>query len=269
MKKTLIIALLVSFASSMTFTQTIEEREAKVRNWFEVIKTVEDTQEKTIIADSIQREMIEILYQAEDFDFQFSLDNIGSVVSEDGVIHMYSWNIPLKDGTSQYYALIQHGEMGTMYTLAQGIPYIPNVTGNLNEMNWYGGFYYKLINCRYRDKTIYVALGWIPGDNEETQYKVIDVLTFSKTAIKFGNPIFKLLTNKRKQSRVLFEYDINAQMNLDYDKKKKRILFDHLTPIRELKDGTQIYAPDESVDALVYKKELWNHVENVKVKNPR
>ena len=77
------------------------------------------------------------------------------------------------------------------------------------------------------------------------------------------------MTNKRKQSRVLFEYDINAQMNLDYDKKKKRILFDHLTPIRELKDGTQIYAPDESVDALVYKKELWNHVENVKVKNPR
>ena len=75
-------------------------------------------------------------------------------------------------------------------------------------------------------------------------------------------------TGKKKQHRVVFEYDKNAQLTLEYNKKKKTITFDHLEPIRQVK-GQDIMAPDGTYDALVYKKDIWTYKADVKVKNKK
>ena len=67
----------------------------------------------------------------------------------------------------------------------------------------------------------------------------------------------------------LFEYDKNAQMTLDYNKKKKTITFDHLVPSRQTAEGKDVMAPDGSYDALVYKKDIWSYKEDVKAKNKK
>ena len=58
-------------------------------------------------------------------------------------------------------------------------------------------------------------------------------------------------------------------MSLDYNKKKKTITFDHLSPIRQTADGKDVMGPDMSYDALIYKKDIWSYKEDVKAKNKK
>lgn len=250
--------------------QSYSDREKKVKEMFARIEQTDDVVKKNELANAIQDEMIEILVDADDFYYDFpTLDNVGKVKSDDEMIHMYTWNIMLKDGQYQYYALFQNQEFNSIHILAQGEPYKPVLAGNITENNWYGAVYYELHSIRYRDKTSYMVFGLIPSSNDETQCKVIDVMTFTKRNIKFGAPIFKMLDNKKKQSRVIFEYDKMSQLPIEFDKRKKRVIFSHLTPIRVLNDGTQIFAPDDSFDALVFKKDVWTQQEDVKVKTKK
>ena len=76
-------------------------------------------------------------------------------------------------------------------------------------------------------------------------------------------------TGKKKQHRVVFEYDKDAQLSLDYNKKKKMITFDHLSPVRTTAKGKEVMGPDMSYDALIYKKDIWTYKEDVKVKNKK
>lgn len=265
--KILLSAALVLSSISALYAQSYEERELKVKEMFAQIEQIEDLAAKNDMANAIEVEMIEILMEVDSFEYDFPLlDNVGCVMSSDKKIHMYSWNIILADNKIQYFALFQNREFNTIQILAQGNSYIPNVTGTIPENKWYGALYYDIIPIEYREKPMYVVFGLMPTTNGETQHKVIDVLAFSKNAVKIGASMFKRANNRKKQYRVLFEYDKLAQVSIEYNKRKKRIEYNHLVPIRQLYDGKDIFAPDETFDALVYKNDLWSEQENVKVK---
>lgn len=267
MKRALLLIFTSLVLSVGIDAQSYVDREKKVKELFDKIEQTDDIVKKNELAQVIQDEMIEILVEVDDFDYDFpTLENVGAVKSDDGMIHMYTWNVILKEDKIQYYALFQNSEFNSIHILAQGESYKPAVAGNITEMNWYGALYYELHAIKYRDKTSYMAFGLIPSTNNETQVKVIDVLTFSKRNIKLGAPIFKMLDNKKKQSRVLFEFDKMSQLPIEFEKKKKRVVFGHLTPIRQLRNGTEVMAADESFDALVFKKDVWTQQEDVKVK---
>ena len=99
---TLVVALM---ATTMIFAQAKRERE--VKNLFAQIEKTNDDFKKTALANRIQNEMIEILIEADDFYYDFpSLKNVGKILSSDEQIHMYTWNVVLSDGSSQYYTHI-------------------------------------------------------------------------------------------------------------------------------------------------------------------
>ena len=264
---TLVVALM---ATTMIFAQAKRERE--VKNLFAQIEKTNDDFKKTALANRIQNEMIEILIEADDFYYDFpSLKNVGKILSSDEQIHMYTWNVVLSDGSSQYYALFQHNEFNSIYIMSQGDPIVPATTGYVAEKDWYGALYYEIHPIKFKDKEAYVVFGLMTSTDDETQHKVIDVMTFTKKAIKFGAPSFMTpWTGKKKQSRVVFEYDKNAQMAIEYNPKKKTITFDHLSPVRKTADGSKdVMGPDMSYDALIYKKDIWSYKEDVKVKNKK
>lgn len=270
------ILLLATFVLTSVFAlhaQTPTERELRVKDLFVQIEKTDDFAARNDMANAIQLEMIEILMAVDSFEYDFPLlDNVGCVMSSDKNIHMYSWNIILEENKIQYFAMFQNKQYNTIQILAQGNSYIPNVTGSIPENKWYGALYYDIIPIEYREKPMYVVFGLMPTTNGETQHKVIDVLAFSKNAIKIGASMFKRVNNRKKQYRVLFEYDKLAQVTIEYNKRKKRIEYNHLVPIRQLFNGNNVLAPDETFDALVYKNDLWTEQEDVKVKlknNPK
>lgn len=248
-----------------------QAREANVRQMFQEITQMDDNQAITRMADSIQREMIEILmYEDFPFDYEFDLlPNVGCVVSDDGLLYMYSWNVPLKDqnNTSQFYALCYNKALGVTYVFAQGIPRIPSEKGNIAEADWYGAMYYKIAKIQVKDNVGYLMLGYAPIDDNR-QYKIIDVMTCNKRGVKFGGNIF-VKADGKKYSRIVFPYGRDVQMSVELDKKKKKILFDHLTEIGRDDNGNPIMGPDMSVDAFIVKKGMWYYKSDVDAKNER
>ncbi len=270
MKKIILSLLVALLTTTMVFGQAKRERE--VKNLFSQIEKTNDDFKKTELANRIQNEMIEILMEADDFYYDFpSLKNVGKILSSDEQVHMYTWNILLTDGTPQYFALFQHNEFEGIYLLSKSEPIIPATTGYLTEANWYGALYYDIHPIKFKDKEVYLIFGLMTSTDGETQHKVIDVISFSKKAIKLGAPSFITpWTGKKKQHRIVFEYDKNAQMAIEYNPKKKTITFDHLSPVRKTADGSKdVMGPDMSYDALIYKKDIWSYKEDVKVKNKK
>lgn len=269
MKKFVLFLFVVLMTTTSVFAQAKRERE--VKNMFAQIESTNDDFKKTELANRIQNEMIEILIEADDFYYDFpSLKNVGKILSPDEQIHMYTWNVLLSDGTPQYYALFQHNEFNSIYIMAQGEAKVPATTGYLTEANWYGALYYDIHPIKFKDKEVYLVFGLMTSTDGETQHKVIDVISFSKKALKLGAPSFITpWTGKKKQHRVVFEYDKNAQMTIEYNKKKKTITFDHLSPVRQTAEGKDVMGPDMSYDALVYKKDLWTYKADVNVKNKK
>ena len=269
MKKSIFTLLVILFAATSVFAQS--KREKEVKNLFAQIEKTDSDAKKTELANRIQHEMAQILVEENDFFYDFpSLPNVGKIMSSDQQIHMYTWNVLLSDGTSQYYALFHHNEYHALYSLSRGMPIIPTTNKYFSEKDWYGALYYDIHPIKYNDKEMYMVFGLIISADGETQHKVIDVLSFSKKAIKMGAPSFITpWTGKRKQHRVLFQYDKEAQLSLEYNPKKKTIVFDHLAPIRKTKDGKDIMAPDMSYDALVYKKDIWTYQKDINAKNKK
>ena len=296
MKKIILSLLVVLLTTTMVFGQArskkganskankvefvseeeIARQEREIKNLFDQINQVDTDAKKVKLFNQIRRKMATLLDQADDFEYAFpTLDNVGKVKSSDNKVHMYTCNILLSDGTPIYMALFQHYDFAGIYSLTQklstGKTILPSNSGYLKEEQWYGALYYEIHPIVYKEKDVYMVFGLLPSSNGETQYKVIDVLAFSKKAIKMGAPSFIApWAGKKKRHRVIFEYDKNAELTLTYNPKKKTIVFDHLAPIRKTADGKKdVMGPDMSYDALVYKDDVWTYKADVNVKNKK
>jgi hypothetical protein len=97
--------------------------------------------------------------------------------------------------------------------------------------------------------------------------KTIEVLTFTKNGEpRFGLPVF--MVNQRKAHRIQFQYNAMATMSLKFDKLRRRIVFDHLSPPDiSMKNQFQHYGPDFSVDAYDLKGGLFVYIEDLDIMN--
>ena len=134
-------------------------------------------------------------------------------------------------------------------------PYTVKPTGIIDAKNWYGALYYKILPIEYNGKTDYTLLGW-DGGTSESNFKIIDVLTFSGNNVKLGSPVF--IKKKEVLKRVVFEYSDKSSMSLKYEDKYDRIVFDHLSPESPSLAGVySFYVPDFSYDAYIWDNESW------------
>lgn len=194
-------------------------------------------------------------------DYQFKYcKSIASLMSPDKLVRILTWNLEFSDFTYSYDGLViltdkKRKKKHIHRLLDQSSPYDGIPEGVIDQNNWYGALYYKILPFSRKGKTEYVLLGW-DGASSSSNFKFIDVMNVNRSGVKFGSPVFQ--ENKTVFNRVIFEYAELAKMSLRYDEKYKRLIFDHLSPESPSLAGVKsYYVPDMSYDAFIEKNGMW------------
>ncbi|MBN4065996.1 hypothetical protein JYT51_01530 [Candidatus Amoebophilus asiaticus] len=212
-----------------------------------------------------------VLEKEGSFEYPFdSLDKISILEPKNHSFRIFTWHLLKDDLTYKHYGYIQakNKDNTILYKLIDNSHQITKPEDSiLNYRNWYGAHYYTLLENKHKRKKYFTLLGW-DGNNRFTTKKLIETLTFNENCEPvFGAPIINAkdgITN----TRLIFEYDAQAVMLLRYDKKKKMIIYDHLSPQKPEYEGIYLfYGPDFTYDGLKFKKGKWQLVEHLKLKN--
>jgi hypothetical protein len=298
MMKKLLLLSAVLFFSVCGNSQNNEEL-VKAEDTLKVLGKIILNGESDFIKYDANEKFLTILESAlinqNSFDYTFdSLTTIARLVSPDKRFRIFNWNISKTDGTYEYFGFIQawnkKKKKYILYPLTDNSDKITKPESqNLDNNNWYGAHYYKILYNKSGGKKYYTLLGW-DGNDKLTQKKIIDVLVFNSNEKPiFGASIFKY--NKKIQKRIIFEYSSTASMSLKYEeqymfsgkwkrrisfnqeeqysltgkKKRKMIIFDRLSPLDQSLDGQyQFYYPETNIfDAFIFRSGKWSLVKDV------
>lgn len=212
-----------------------------------------------------------------------SIFGITHVASADGSFGIYTWNVPLADGTNKYFGFIEFKKDKNTIIPLQSKDIDPTNLDmrQLTTQEWYGAIYYKLIEVEADGEKAYTLLGW-DGYTSISNRKFIDIVSFDNNGnILFGMPVFK--TDKGIKDRVIFEYAEKATMLLRYDyqaimvekknKLKKEnswlIVMDRLIPMDpSMKGFRKYYVPaGDTYDGYIFRNGFWTLAENIEVAN--
>jgi hypothetical protein len=227
-----------------------------------------------------------VLKMEDSFTYPFdSIIGIGILNSPDQMLRIFNWNIPLANGTHEYYGFVYvkqihvrkaglfkkiSTETYKIFPLNDVSASVKNADGYISDNNkWYGMLYYTIIPKKVKNKKVYYTLlGW-DGNDKFSRKKMIDVLIFNNKGLpQFGAAIFN--TSKGVKKRVVFEYDANCTMSLKYNKVKDSIIFDHLSPPQPQLEGQyQYYCTDFTYDGFGFKNGKWNYGEYVNATNEK
>lgn len=193
--------------------------------------------------------LVSALQTLHSYDFPFdSLNMVSLLRSPDDAFRIFTWHLPLNDGSFLYYGTIQlntpDGRL-RMFPLLDRTYEIedPEMTITTAQ-NWYGAQYYRIIPFNGD----YLLLGW-KGYTPHVTQKVIEILRFEGDSVQLGKTIFSS-TETPSHTRMIYRYNRQASMYMDYNQTEQRIVMDHLAPAdaRQVGDYEQ-YGPDLSYDA--------------------
>ena len=212
-----------------------------------------------------------------------SIQGVTKIATEDSKLCLFTWNVPLADGTSKYFGFIKPGQPGLPLILLQSTAIDQDnfETRKYSPESWYGAVYYKLIEVKIGKSSAYTLLGW-DGYSATSNRKMIDILYFDNQGnAVFGMPVFK--TANGIQSRIILEYAEQSNMLLRYDyqsimvekrnKLKKvnlwLIVMDRLIPMDPSLKGTKKhYVPAGDIyDGYIFQDGYWVMVEDVNAAN--
>ncbi len=237
--------------------------------WTEIAKTKDDSL-KLQICEVINLSMAEILESAGSFNYAFdSLKYLGKIYSTDSLLRIYTWNIPLGNGSNRYFGYVQelNQEDSTdvsLFPLNENIGSVLNTDSIYDQDSWYGALYYSAIAGQCDGKTMYTLLG-LDLNDYYTSRKIIDILEISGGKLSFGSPVFA--DKEELNCRQVFEFSAAVSMMLRYLKEKNTIIFDHLSPAKpEFKGKFEYYGPDFSYDGYLFKNCRWNKIEDLDIK---
>lgn len=225
------------------------------------------------IHTEFQKAMSELVRSKDFFNTPLQALKIADIKSNDQTLRLLTWNVEFADLSYTYGGYILRREEGrdkvTVIELNDVLdPYSNKPENTIDHKNWYGAVYYKIIDFAFQGKTQYLLFGY-DGGTTMSNFKILDVLSFTGQNAKFGSPVFK--DTKSVKKRVIFEYANMASMSLEFEPKRARIVFDHLSPEAPALEGiASYYFPDMSYDAYVYDydREIWNLQTDVIATNP-
>lgn len=268
MKKILFTIAIALIGQTMA-AQTIADYEARIVALFDTVAAATDTGRNRAYNDSINTLIISALKMTQSFDYPFDrLKYMGVVTTDDNALRLYTWNMPTDSGTL-YNGLIQKAD-GNIVVLQHNTRrnFPPDEWQTMADSTWYGALYYRAITYKVNRQKVYLLLGWHGQPNRRTQHKFIDVLWFDEAGrAQFGQPLLADDIDRSAKSRLVLEYDADATIYLDYDAAKRRIVFDHLSPMKYFDDDTTTLGPDMSVDAYVRKPKYWLLKTDIHAKN--
>ncbi len=264
-----LLLLQISSVLSQTNEAIFKKEIGIINNNCDSIKNISNDSIKIILNNQIGTALESILKNGISFKLKLdTLKHIGRIYSPEDKFRIVSWNLLLNDGTNNFYAIIQvNPELDSICQLYKLIDSSKNYKGSITELKftsdkWYGALYYEILTCKIDNNIVYTLLGMHFNDMF-TNRKIIESMYFNeKGSPVFGFPIFQY--NGKLQNRIVFDYSLNAVMNLKYDKKLKMIIFDHLAPPSPIYTGNyKFYGPDFSFDGFKFEKNKWVYYPNI------
>ena len=267
MKKYLYIFFLL-FSIQFGYSQVdLAQRELQLNSKLEALRAATNDDEIESLNIDFKNEMLSFLKLEGAFSYPITkLKTIALLDSPDKLVRIINWNLEYSDMSYSYCGFVMrwdesNEEVKITELIDKLDPYTVKPTGTIDAKNWYGALYYKILPIEYNGKTDYTLLGW-DGGTSESNFKIIDVLTFSGNNVKFGSPVF--IKKKEVLKRVVFEYADKSTMSLKFDEPLNRIVYDHLSPeVPSLKGVYSYYVPDFSYDAFVWEEDSWLLKEDV------
>ncbi len=295
----LLILFLINFSlKSQNKFEFIESEEQLLKKYLKQIFNSRDDLEKKKLNKKVLNIFSFILSDEISFEYPFdSLQFVGIHKSSDNLMRIYNWNLAYNDGSFEYFGFVQYfakesasvfsKKKMVLYTLTDRSKKIKNPEfKKLSNINWFGALYYEIVVNKYKKQTFYTMIGWDGNDNFSNK-KVIDVIYFTEDkSLHFGSNIFdfdnkdkKKKSKRRKKKkkkekkfyRLIYEFSQKARMNLHYNKEKKMIVFDYLTPPSSTYEGEyQYYGPDGfSYDSFVFRNGKWRYKPDIELRNPK
>jgi hypothetical protein len=246
--------------------------------------------------------LYEVLGWEESYNYGFdSLMLISKLWAPDRSFRIFTWYVPLTNGTYEYTGLVHVKGSDKNYRFllndeSERMKDPSKVSGDHKE--WYGAVYTEVILTKHKGRKYYTMLGW-DGANSLSNRKVVEVMTL-KGGIRpyFGHNIFKAgQTNQRRQ---IFEYSGKSTMLLRYEEQyltyaKKQlfkkalfrkenspqnpkvkkvaelmIVFDRLVPMHSSLEGRyEFYVPSSNIiDAFIWRDGKWTLAKDIDARNP-
>jgi len=221
--------------------------------------------EKKKLNQEFKDYLLETLLLPESYTYSFPrLKTIGVIDSPDKSFRIVNWNIQLEDESNLFFGyIVRKGnkKKNKIIELINKTIVYEMPTDVIQESNWYGALYYKIIPNKKGKKDLYTVLGWRSNGNISFM-KIIDVIQINGNHVKIGANVFQTKTEKLK--RIVLEYSKKASVTLRYESKLERIVFDHLSPESPSMKGLyEYYIPDMSYDAYIFENEKWVLKEDV------
>ena len=270
---TLFSILTISVFSQKVSKQLIAEYEDTLKVMAHTIMNGESQTVKTEANNAFISTLQEVLQFERSFNYPFdSLKTISIKISSDSKVRIYTWLLKKDNGNYQYFGFVHYKnkskkryEIITLNDNSENIRRPENE--QLDNNNWYGALYYDIIYIKKKGRKYYTLLGW-DGNNDISTKKIIDVMYFSgREKIKFGASIFK--KGKTTTKRFIIEYNATSTISVRYEEKEKRIIFDHLMPMRKDLEGLhEYYIPDGTYNAMKYTNGKWEFKNDVAANNP-
>ncbi len=204
------------------------------------------------------------------FDYRFdSLQSISRLYSPDSTFRIFTWQMVVNENVVRQHGAIQ---MKTKDGALKLFPLIDksDVTRNIgdtvvNNYNWIGAVYYKIVMNKYLNLASYTLLGY-DENNIRSNRKIIEVLNFKDGLPVFGGNYFNVPdTNKtgRTLARYVLEYKRGAGPRLTYDEDLNMIIMEHL--ISESNEPKKKFTliPDGDYEGFKWQNGKWNYITKV------
>jgi hypothetical protein len=219
--------------------------------------------------------LVSMLYENDAWTLDFrKVRNLSVLQDPDKQFQIITYLLPLKGGRNRYYGhliLRDEGDAWEVITLRDKSDDIGMPDYEVGDASkWYGAIYYEIIPVKKDKQTYFTLIGFRPNQNA-TNEKLLEILWFQDGAPIFGHDLFYLETfNDRKffkaPRRLIMKYKGDVSAMMKYERKRKRILMDHvLPPDAKLKGIYDQYGPDFTYNALLWGKNGWEIQFDVKI----
>lgn len=256
-----LIFLLLFLNTAFIFSQDLSNHESQLVTLLDAVRNSKTDSEKEQANTAFKNRLYQVIQLPGAMDYPFSqLRSIGTVKSPDNYFRFFNWNVEQADFTQKYYCyILRYDERKKLNTVIELIDnsmmMSPEPDDYLDENNWYGALYYKIIPFKKSGKTIYTLLGY-DANNSMSHIKLVDAISFTTSHVRLGSPIFRYKDKTYK--RMFFEHSKKSVMSLTYNEEREKIIFDHLSPESPTMEGfREFYVPDMSYDAFKMDGNKW------------
>jgi hypothetical protein len=257
MKKIFILLFSLPFFSLAA--QNFEERQNQLIRLMNEVVAAPDSLQKSHNMAQFAQAFEEALRQEGSMNFPFDrIPHLGTLVSKDKKVRLFTWNLPLNETMHRYYGVVQYRHKKEVLTVVlrdvkDTLSGRPEST-ILRNGDWFGALYYDIQETKSATQVYYtlLAFDFVGG---LTHCKLLDVLTFDATGMPvFGAPLFD--NGRWKACRVLFEYSAQTSFFLQYLPRKKMIVFHQLESV-PLPEDMVGRVPSSDFSGLIFKDGHW------------